>query len=224
MNIIFAISIGLRTDESMLKKKPAARSGIFTYRIWAYQDSTGLFKPGTRMLDKQGIIVDERFNGGGFASDMVIERLRRKIVALSNSRVYGNGTYPNAGYNGHLVMLMNKYAGSDGDYFPYYFKHFKLGKIVGTRTWGGVVGIFGVLPLMDGGMITVPSATQYDLKGNYIIENYGVDPDIEVDNLPQDEFLGKDAQLDRAIEEIKKQIKEKPVKFAKTPKDPVKNK
>jgi len=175
-------------------------------------------------LKKEGIIVDERFNRGGFVSLMILERMRREIASMNGGRIEGSDTYPVSAFSGHLVMLINCYAGSDGDYFPYWFKHYGLGPLIGTRTWGGIVGIFGFTQLLDGGFVTVPAATDYTLDGKWFIENHGVDPDIEVDNLPPDEFKGKDAQLDKAIEIIMGKVVKEPVKQVPLPKDPNKAK
>jgi len=175
-------------------------------------------------IKKEGIIIDERFNGGGFVSSMILERVKREIASMVGGRIGGSNTYPAVAFSGHLVMLINYYAGSDGDLFPYWFKHYGLGLLIGTRTWGGIVGINAFTPLLDGGFVTVPTATDYTLDGKWFIENHGVDPDIEVDNLPPDEFKGKDAQLDKAIEFIMDKVVKEPVKQVPLPKDPNKAK
>ena len=109
---------------------------------------------------------------------------------------------------GPKVCLLNEFSASDGDLFPYRFRHYKLGKLIGKRSWGGVVGIRGSLPLLDGGDLRRPEFSRYDVAGKeWIIEGYGVDPDIVVDNEPAKEFAGEDQQLNRAIEEIKKELK-----------------
>jgi tricorn protease len=109
--------------------------------------------------------------------------------------------------------LINEGAASDGDIFPYYFRKYGLGPVIGKRTWGGVVGIRGFRPFVDGGFITAPEFALYDLKGDYQIENHGVDPDIEVDNLPEILYQGRDQQLDRGIAELMKKITESPKKL-----------
>ena len=118
-----------------------------------------------------------------------------------------NGTIPEATHTGPKVLLINKYSASDGDLFPWGFRALGLGKLIGTRTWGGIVGISGPLPYMDGTDIRVPFFTSYDPKtGDWIIENHGVDPDILIDNDPIKEWNGEDEQLNRAIEEVMKQL------------------
>jgi tricorn protease len=105
-----------------------------------------------------------------------------------------------------MVALINAYSASDGDIFPYFFREHGLGPLIGTRTWGGVVGIRGQPNLVDGGYVFVPEFGTFSLKGEWIIENQGVTPDIEVDNLPADELAGQDAQLERGIAEVLKRL------------------
>ena len=119
---------------------------------------------------------------------------------------------------GPKVALIDEFSASDGDIFAYRFRHYKLGKLVGKRSWGGVVGIRGTLPLLDGGTLNRPEFSRYDLDGKeWIMEGYGVDPDIVVDNDPALEYEGVDQQLDRAIEEILKEMKANPVKMSPPP-------
>lgn len=158
-------------------------------------------------LDKEGIIVDVRNNGGGNVSQQILERLRKILVGMGHSRNFSPSTYPGAVFVGPKVCLSNKYAASDGDIFTYYWKEYKLGPVVGTRTWGGVVGIRGKPLLLDGGYAFVPEFGLYDLEGNWIMENIGVHPDIELDNLPKDVIAGKDPQLDKGIELVLEAMK-----------------
>lgn len=159
-------------------------------------------------LDKEGLIIDDRANGGGNVSPMILERLAREPYRLTMARGSSMiGTVPDAVQVGPKVCLINKYSASDGDLFPWGFKALGLGKLIGTRTWGGIVGISGSLPYMDGTDIRVPFFTSYDPKtGRWIIENHGVDPDIFVDNDPVKAWNGEDQQLDRAIQEVMKQL------------------
>lgn len=173
-------------------------------------------------LDKEGLIIDDRANGGGNVSPMILERLAREPYRLTMRRGSNHvGTVPDAVQVGPKVCLINKYSASDGDLFPWGFKALKLGKLIGTRTWGGIVGITGPLPYMDGTDIRVPYFTSYDAKsGNWIIENHGVDPDIVIDNDPIKEWNGEDQQLDRAIEEVMKELKDrKPLPGIPAPRD-----
>jgi tricorn protease len=159
-------------------------------------------------LDKEGLIIDDRANGGGNVSPMILERLAREPYRLTMRRGSALiGTVPDGTQVGPKVCLINKYSASDGDLFPWGFRALGLGKLIGTRTWGGIVGISGPLPYMDGTDIRVPFFTSYDAKtGEWIIENYGVDPDIYVDNDPIKEWNGEDQQLNRAIEEVMKEL------------------
>lgn len=160
-------------------------------------------------LDKEGLIIDDRANGGGNVSPMILERLAREPYRLTMRRGSNRiGTVPNAVQVGPKVCLINKYSASDGDLFPWGFRALGLGKLIGTRTWGGIVGISGSMPYMDGTDIRVPFFTSYDAKtGEWMIENHGVDPDIVIDNDPIKEWNGEDQQLDRAIEEVMKDLK-----------------
>jgi tricorn protease len=162
-------------------------------------------------LTKKALIIDDRGNGGGNVSPMIIERLRREASMWTVTR-NGNAAEikPNQMVNGPKVLLFNKYSASDGDLFPWQFKHYKLGTTIGTRSWGGVVGIRGSLPFIDGGTLNRPEFAPFDQNGNWIIEGHGVDPDIVIDNNPYDEFNGVDAQLDKAIEVILEQMKDWP--------------
>lgn len=173
-------------------------------------------------LDKEGLIIDDRANGGGNVSPMILERLSREPYRLTMGRGTSRiGTVPDAVQVGPKVCLINKYSASDGDLFPWGFRALGLGKLIGTRTWGGIVGISGPLPYMDGTDIRVPFFTSYDPKtGQWMIENHGVDPDIVIDNDPIKEWNGEDQQLNRAIEEVMKELKDrKPLPPVPAPRD-----
>ncbi|MBQ2007713.1 MAG: PD40 domain-containing protein [Alistipes sp.] len=160
-------------------------------------------------LDKEALIIDDRANGGGNVSPMIIERLLRQAYRMTMYRGReSNGTIPDATHHGPKVLLVDKYSASDGDLFPWSFKANDLGTVIGTRTWGGIVGISGSLPYIDGTDVRVPFFTNYDAKtGEWIVENHGVDPDILIDNNPVKEFAGEDEQLNKAIEVALEQIK-----------------
>ena len=160
-------------------------------------------------LDKEALIIDDRANGGGNVSPMIIERLLRKAYRMTMYRGRDtNGTIPDATHHGPKVLLINKYSASDGDLFPWSFKANNLGTVIGTRTWGGIVGISGSLPYIDGTDVRVPFFTNYDAKtGEWIVENHGVDPDILIDNNPIKEQAGEDEQLNKAIEVALEQLK-----------------
>ncbi len=174
-------------------------------------------------LRKQGLVVDVRDNGGGNVSAMIIERLSRKLLGVNYGRGFDvTGTYPQQTFIGHLAALCNGTTASDGDIFSYMFKQAKLGPLIGTRTWGGVVGINGWGPLIDGGDVFVPQFATASTEGQYVIEGHGVDPDIVVEQDVSAQLDGKDPQLDRAIGELQKAIKAAPVSLPPRPADPVK--
>ncbi len=160
--------------------------------------------------DRQGIIVDERFNGGGFIPDFFIDRLRRTTVAYWSTRDGADFRTPATAIDGPKCILINQYAGSGGDAFPYYFRLAGLGPLIGKRTWGGLVGISHSLPFEDGGSVTMPDFGMWDTGGNWTIENHGVDPDIEVENAPHELVAGHDPQLERAIQYSLEQLKSNP--------------
>jgi tricorn protease len=175
-------------------------------------------------IRKQGMIIDDRNNGGGFVSEMILERLRRVLVGLGNARnTEAIGTYPSQVFYGPMACLINHYSASDGDIFPYYFKKYGLGPLIGTRTWGGVVGIRGFSPLVDGGYVTRPEFGTYSLEDKWVIEGHGVDPDIEVDNLDNLVMQGLDPQLEKAIEILLAEIKKSPKSLPPAPPGPLKN-
>jgi tricorn protease len=175
-------------------------------------------------IKKKGLIVDVRGNGGGFVSPLVIDRLRRSLVMIEIARNGTPQTNPPQTFLGPMVALCNEFSASDGDIFPFRFKSNGLGKLIGKRTWGGVVGIRNSLPLTDGGTINRPEFAPYAKDGkDWVIEGHGVDPDIVVDNDPAKEFRGEDEQLNRAIEEIQKDMKTKPGTLPPVPPYPNRN-
>lgn len=174
-------------------------------------------------IRKEGLIIDVRYNGGGFVSEMILERLRRVLVGMSSSRNAGDYTYPGGTLYGHMVCIANQYSASDGDYFPYYFRQYELGPIVGKRTWGGVVGIRDFIRLVDNGYITTPEFAPFNIRSEWVMENYGVDPDVEVDNLPDLVIRGRDPQLEKAIQIIREKIEEEPKKLPERPPYPVRD-
>ncbi len=162
-------------------------------------------------LDKKALIIDDRMNGGGNVSPMILERLQREVYRMTMSRNGGrNETVPNQAFYGPKVCLIDKYSSSDGDLFPYGFRKLGLGKLIGKRSWGGIVGISGSRAYLDGQDMRTPFFTSYSTDGEWIIEGHGVDPDIDIDINPFEDYQGKDAQLDKAIEVLKEEMKNWP--------------
>jgi tricorn protease len=208
--------------ESNRKKVDAATNGRVGYIYIPDMGDAGLnafvrqFFPQIR---KEGMIIDVRYNGGGFVDQLIFERLRRILGGMSSARNWENTTIPPVVFHGYMACITNQYAASDGDVFSEFFKVYKLGPLIGERTWGGVRGIRGDIPLIDGGYITRPEFADYGLDSKWVVENRGVAPDIEVDNRPDDVVRGKDAQLDRAIQEVLKQIEANPKRLPPRPPD-----
>ena len=174
-------------------------------------------------IRKEALVVDVRGNGGGNISQMLIERLHRELLGTSFDRVSDyTRTYPNAVFYGPKVCLLNETSASDGDIFPYMFRQAGLGPLIGKRTWGGVVGITGRGPLLDGGTVFVPEFATATVDGKYVIEGHGVDPDIVVENDAASVISGRDPQLERGISEIMKALEASPKKLPSRPPDPVK--
>jgi len=167
--------------------------------------------------DKQGAIIDERYNHGGQVADYIVNELDRKLMGYFVQRDGQPSTSPIAGIYGPKVMLINESAGSGGDALPFMFHQRKLGPMVGTRTWGGLVGTLGVPQTIDGGGITAPILAFYNLEGKWDVENVGVAPDIEVHNTPADFLAGRDAQLERAVQEAMRLLPQNPLKQVPRP-------
>jgi len=176
-------------------------------------------------IRKEGLVIDVRGNGGGNVSQMLIERLRRTLLATGFSRTNEDtGTYPSAVFHGHLVCLLNETSASDGDIFPNMFRKAGLGPLIGKRSWGGVVGITNRGPLIDGGDVNVPEFGNASADGKWDVEGIGVEPDIIVENDPKAVIEGRDPQLERGIEEVMKRMQANPKKLPPRPPDPVKTK
>jgi tricorn protease len=212
----------LNMIETNRKKVDAASGGRIGYVYIPDMGAPGLnefVKQYFPQIRKEGIIIDVRYNGGGFVDELIFERLRRVLAAMGAARNFESGTTPNNVFYGYMACVTNHYAASDGDIFSYMFKHYKLGPLIGERTWGGVRGIRGQMPLMDGGYITRPEFAMYGLDSKWIIENHGVQPDVVVDNPPDLVLKGQDPQLQKAIDMLMEQIKANPKKLPVRPPD-----
>ena len=153
-------------------------------------------------VHKEGVIIDERFNGGGSVADYYIDILRRPFIANWAMRYGADLKTPFASIQGPKAMIIDETAGSGGDLLPWMFRKFGVGPLIGKRTWGGLVGILGFPVLMDGGNITAPNLAIWTAEEGWIVENEGVPPDIEVEQTPKDVIAGRDPQLEKAIEVV----------------------
>ncbi|RYZ52239.1 MAG: peptidase S41, partial [Chitinophagaceae bacterium] len=204
----------------MAKRVSEATNGEVGY---IYVPSTGvdgqneLIRQFNAQWQKKGLIIDERFNDGGQIPDRFIELLNRDPLAYWAIRDGSPWPWPPYAHFGPKVMLMNGWSGSGGDAFPDYFRRKGLGPLIGTRTWGGLIGISGTPPLIDGGNVTAPSFRMYNPDGTWFKEGHGVDPDIAVDENLGSMARGVDPQLEKAIEEVKKLMKTKEYKKPQPP-------
>jgi tricorn protease len=174
-------------------------------------------------IRKEGMVIDVRANGGGNVSSMLIERLSREVLATGFSRSDDHPSiYPRMPtFHGSLVTILDENSASDGDIFPAMFRQAGLGPLVGKRSWGGVVGITDRGGLIDGGVVNVPEFGFNSVTGEWIIEGYGVDPDIEVDQDPVAVINGRDPQLERAVQEVMRLMRENPKTLPQRPAPPV---
>jgi tricorn protease len=168
-------------------------------------------------IRKPGLVIDERFNSGGQIPDRFIELLDRPLRNHWAVRDGKDLTTPSVTHLGPKAMLINGWSGSGGDCFPFYFKQSGLGPLIGTRTWGGLIGITGSPRLVDGGSVTVPAFAIYSTNSQWIIEGHGVEPDIEVVDDPGAMARGADPQLERAVAELIKRLRKRPPDEAKRP-------
>lgn len=168
-------------------------------------------------VDKDGVVIDERFNGGGKAADYMIMRMAAPLMNYWTTREGADGPTPAGNIYGPRAMIINEIAGSGGDWLPWMFRRAKLGPLVGKRTWGGLVGIGGYPSLVDGGMVTAPHFAFYNPEGEWEVENHGVAPDYEVDLDPQLVRAGRDPQLEKAVELVLKELEKNPPTKPKRP-------
>ncbi len=173
-------------------------------------------------LSKEGIVIDERFNQGGYAADYIIDMLDRPLMCYWAPRDGEDFTTPFAAVFGPKVMIVNEYAGSGGDLMPWMFKERGIGPLVGKRTWGGLVGMSGYPRLMDGGFVTAPSFSFFDRNGEWTVENEGVAPDVEVELIPAEVIKGRDPQLEKAVKLVLEELERHPFKRIKRPPYPIK--
>ena len=207
---------GLRTRawiEANRRKVDQLSGGRLAY-VWLPNTAGSGYTSFTRYFyaqqNKEGAVIDERYNHGGMVADYIVNELERKPMGYFATREGKVSTSPTAGIYGPKVMVINESAGSGGDALPYMFHQRQIGPLIGTRTWGGLVGTLGVPQTIDGGGITAPGLAFYDLQGKWAVENEGVTPDIEVEYTPADVIKGHDPQLERAVQEALALLKQKP--------------
>ena len=226
-----ASDTGLRTIdwvEGNRRKVDELSGGKLAY-VWVPDTGFGGYTNFNRYFfaqqDKKGAIIDERFNHGGSIADYIVDLLSRDLMGYFNNPVGDRQpfTAPNAAIWGPKVMLINEMSGSGGDMLPYMFHKKKIGPLVGTKTWGGLVGIWDVPGLIDGGFITAPRGGFYDTDGHWAVENRGVPPDIEVEQLPELVNLGHDPQLESAVQTAMEMMKTQGIDLLPQPPDPVRS-
>jgi tricorn protease len=184
-----------------------------------YNDFVKNFYPA---IGKEGLIIDVRHNRGGNIDSWILEKLLRKAWFYWAPRVGSSSPNMQYAFTGHLVVLMDERTASDGEAFSEGFRRLGLGKLIGVRTWGGEIWLSSGNRLVDNGIATAAETGVYSPEGEWLIEGWGVEPDIKVDNLPYETYNGRDAQLEEAIQYLKKLIKEQPVIIPPKPKYPVK--
>jgi len=209
----------------MVDKLSGGRIGYIHVPNTAVDGNRELFRGMYSYHDKEALIIDDRNNGGGFIPDNMADLLdRRTLTYWHRNGMTLPAKAPGIAHDGPKVMLINGYSSSGGDAFPYFFKKMGLGKLIGTRTWGGLVGISGNARLVDGGYISVPRFGIYDENEQWIIEGIGVYPDIEVVDRPEKLANGEDPGIERAVEELLNELKANPVKKVKAPTPPDRSK
>lgn len=205
---------------ALVDKLSGGRIGYLHLPNTATDGNRELFKRFLPQVTKDALIIDDRYNGGGFIPDRMIELLSRKTLNYWKFRGLKPNATPLIAHDGPKAMLINGYSSSGGDALPYYFRKLGLGKLIGTRTWGGLIGISGNPGLADGGLLLAATFRTMDTEGNWVVENVGVSPDIEVIDRPELIYVGKDPSLERAVEELLKDLKENPRKSIKAPAPP----
>ena len=205
---------------AMVDKLSGGRIGYIHLPNTLFEGNRELFKQFPAQIAKEGLIIDDRYNGGGFIPDRMIEILARQPLNYWKRRGLEPQAQPFLSHRGPKAMLINGLSSSGGDALPFYFRELKLGKLIGTRTWGGLIGISGNTGLVDGGTVTAPTFRFMDKDGNWAVENEGVSPDIEVIDTPHLVAQGHDPSLEKAVEEVLKELDQHPVKTITAPPAP----
>jgi len=205
---------------AMVDKLSGGKIGYIHVPNTSIEGNRELFKGMYAYHNKEALIIDDRYNGGGFIPDVMADLLDRKTLSYWNVNGLTPMKTPGIAHDGPKVMLINGYSSSGGDAFPYYFKKKGLGTLIGTRTWGGLVGISGNAQFVDGGSFSVPRFGVFDENGKWIIEGIGVSPDIEVVDRPEQLAKGIDPGIEKAVEVLLKELKNNPAKKVVAPKPP----
>jgi len=214
----------VNSKRKMVEKLSEGQIGYIHVPDTSIQGNRELFKGMYAYKDKDALIIDDRYNGGGFIPDVMVELLSRTILNYWSRRGLKLMPTPGVAHQGPKVMLINHYSSSGGDAFPYYFRKKKLGFLIGTRTWGGLVGISGNPGLADGGYLNVPTFGFVDTEGKWAVEGVGVAPDIEVYDRPELVVKGHDPSLEKAVQVLMEELKKNPPKKIKKPKEPDRSK
>ena len=210
----------VRSRRQMVDRLSGGRIGYIHVPDTSTQGNTELYKGMYAYKNKEALIIDDRYNGGGFIPVVMTELLARKTLNYWARRGLEMNPDPGVAHDGPKVMLINGYSSSGGDAFPYYFKKSKLGLLIGTRTWGGLIGLSGNPDLADGGSISVPTFGFVDNDGNWAVEGEGVYPDIEVIDRPELVAAGKDPCIEKAVEVLLEQLKKNPPRKPAMPSEP----
>jgi tricorn protease len=211
----------VESRQALVDKLSGGRIGYIHAPNTAVEGNRELFKNFYPQARKDALIIDDRYNGGGFIPDRMIELLERKPLNYWARRGVGANSTPAFAHAGPKAMLTNGYAGSGGDALPYYFRERGLGRIFGTTTWGGLIGLSGNPPLADGGSLSTPSFRFLDLQGKWDVEGVGVDPDVEVIDRPDLMAQGVDPTLEAAVKYLMEELRRNPPKRPTPPAPPV---
>ncbi len=214
----------VRSRRELVDRLSAGRIGYIHVPDTSTQGNSELYKGMYAYKNKEALIIDDRYNGGGFIPVVMTELLARKTLNYWALRGLEMNPDPGVAHDGPKVMLINGYSSSGGDAFPYYFKKSKLGLLIGTRTWGGLIGLSGNPDFADGGSFSVPTFGFVDNDGNWAVEGEGVSPDIEVIDRPELVAAGKDPGIEKAVEVLLEQLKQKPLKRPAMPAEPDRSK
>ncbi|HUP48026.1 MAG TPA: PDZ domain-containing protein [Thermoanaerobaculia bacterium] len=210
----------VQSRRDMVDRLSGGRIGYIHLPNTGREGNEELFRAFYPQVGKEALIIDDRYNGGGFIPDRMIEVLSRDVLNYIVRRNARPTSTPAYAHDGPKAMLINGYSASGGDALPYYFRKRGLGPIIGTRTWGGLIGISGNPPLMDGGSVTVPQFRFLDTEGLWMVEGVGVPPDIEVVDRPDQVAAGRDPSLEKAVEVLLEELKKNPVKPVVVPPPP----